>query len=72
MIIVSTTNVHRDEIKELQDFLEFNSWKHTALSADEIIAIQSMINYCIAERVNETASGISYTELLNLKNKIQS
>ena len=70
--IVFTENVHRDEKEELKNYLENNSWKSTDINPDELNAIISMINFVIGKRIGEQASGLSYLELLNLKNKIQS
>lgn len=70
-IVVSTTNVHKDEHKTLKEYLEENYWSYKYLTPDEIKGLLTMINYLISQRINDKASDLSYTDLLNLKNKLQ-
>ena len=69
-IIIDTTNVHKDEVKGLTNQLENECWKHDTLTKDELIGLRQLINYVIEKRVNDKATDLSYTELLNLKNKL--
>jgi hypothetical protein len=69
-LLVNLTNVHRDEQAILKDHLEDNSWQVEQLTQDDINALISLVNHSINNRTNEVASGLSYTELLNLKNKL--
>lgn len=69
-LLVNLTNVHRDEQAILKDHLENNSWQVEQLTQDDINALISLVNHSINNRTNEVASGLSYTELLNLKNKL--
>jgi hypothetical protein len=69
-LLVNLTNVHRDEQAILKDHLEDNSWQVEELTQDDINALISLVNHSINNRTNEVASGLSYLELLNLKNKL--
>ena len=69
-LLVNLTNVHRDEQAILKDHLEDNSWQVEELTQDDLNALISLVNYSINNRTNEVASGLSYLELLNLKNKL--
>jgi hypothetical protein len=69
-LLVNLTNVHRDEQAILKDHLEDNSWQVEELTQDDLNALISLVNHSINNRTNEVASGLSYTELLNLKNKL--
>lgn len=69
--LVFTENTHRDEQAELKKYLDDNCWKSKTITNDEINGILSIINYVINKRVNNNASDLSYTELLNLKNKLR-
>jgi hypothetical protein len=69
-LIVNLTNVHRDEQAILKDHLEDNSWQVEQLTKDEENALISLINHAINKRIGEQASGLSYLELINLKNKL--
>jgi hypothetical protein len=68
--LIDLNGVHRDEVDELNERLEEECWKHTELTNDESNALISLINYVIDHRVNERACSISYTDLINLKNKL--
>ena len=68
--LITLDGAHRDEINDLNEKLEAECWKHDVLTNDESNAIISMINYVIDHRVNEKACSISYTDLINLKNKM--
>jgi len=69
-LLVNLTNVHRDEQAILKDHLEDNSWQVEELTQDDINALISLVNHSINNRTNEVASGLSYMELLKLKNKL--
>ena len=69
-LIVNLTNVHRDEQAILTDHLEDNHWQVEQLTQDDQNALISLINYAINKRIGERASGLSYLELINLKNKL--
>jgi hypothetical protein len=69
-LLVNLTNVHRDEQSILKDHLEDNSWQVEELTQDDLNALISLVNHSINNRTNEVASGLSYLELLNLKNKL--
>ena len=69
-LLVNLTNVHRDEQAILKDHLEDNSWQVEELTQDDLHALISLVNHSINNRTNEVASGLSYLELLNLKNKL--
>jgi hypothetical protein len=69
-LIVNLTNVHRDEQAILTDHLEDNHWQVEQLTQDDHNALISLINYAINKRIGERASGLSYLELINLKNKL--
>jgi len=69
-LLISTENVHRDEQKEIKNYLEQNCWKADELSSTELVGLQSLINYVINQRINDQASNLSYLELINLKNKL--
>jgi hypothetical protein len=69
-LLVNLTNVHRDEQAILKDHLEDNSWQVEELTQDDLNALISLVNHSINNRTNEVASGLSYLELLNLKNKL--
>ena len=69
-LLVNLTNVHRDEQAILKDHLEDNSWQVEELTQNDINALISLVNHSINNRSNEVASGLSYMELLNLKNKL--
>jgi len=69
-LLVNLTNVHRDEQAILRDHLEDNSWQVEELTQDDLNALISLVNHSINNRTNEVASGLSYLELLNLKNKL--
>jgi hypothetical protein len=69
-LLVNLTNVHRDEQAILKDHLEDNSWQVEELTQDDLNALISLVNHSINNRTNEVASGLSYMELLNLKNKL--
>lgn len=70
-IIIDTTNVHRDEVENLVNILEYDYWECEKLTKDEIVGLIQLINYVIEKRVNDKATDLSYTELLNLKNKLK-
>ena len=69
-LIVNLTNVHRDEQAILTDHLADNHWQVEQLTQDDQNALISLINYAINKRIGERASGLSYLELINLKNKL--
>jgi transcriptional regulator of heat shock response len=69
-ILVNLDNVHRDEIEQLKESLDSESWGFEELNKDEVKGVISMINYIIDKRINDRASSLSYTELINLKNKL--
>jgi len=69
-ILVSTTNVHKDEVRDLKEYLDKKCWKVSEISAEEIQGILDIINYIILKRKNDDASNLSYMELINLKNKL--
>jgi len=70
IILVSTVNVHRDEKKSLLEDLERECWKVNELSKDELVGLRQLINYAINNRIIDKATDLSYTELINLKNKL--
>ena len=70
-ILISTENVHRDEINELKEYLGNNYWSSTELTQSELSGIVQMITYCIGQRINDSASDLSYMELLELRNKLR-
>ena len=46
LIIVKLNNVHKDEQKELKDYLENNCWKWKEIKKEnEIIQIKKIIKY---------------------------
>jgi hypothetical protein len=71
-IIIDTTNVHRDEVEALTNQLDAECWKFDTLTKDEIKGVSQLIDYVISHRVNNRASELSYLELLNLRNKLNS
>lgn len=70
MKIISTTNVHRDEQKELDDYLEENSWSKDDLTKDEVVGLSQIISWVIGSRKGDEISDLSYLDLINLKNKL--
>jgi hypothetical protein len=70
-IIVNTQHIHVDEVDALKEELEADCWGFQELTTDEINGLISLINYVIGKRKSDKASDLSYTELLELKNKLQ-
>jgi hypothetical protein len=69
-ILVNTNNVHRDETHSLKEQLKTEQWQIETLTNDEIIGLRSIVSYIINNRIGDKASELSYTDLLNLKNKL--
>ena len=69
-LIINLENVHREEQAILKDHLADNNWQVEQLTKDEQNALISLINHATAKRIGEQASGLSYLELINLKNKL--
>ena len=69
-ILVNTNNVHRNEIDSLTKRLSNDCWDFNTLTHDEVRGLRSIINHVINTRVGDKASELSYTDLLNLKNKL--
>ena len=70
MKIVSTQNVHKDEQKELDDYLNDNHWLSSEITADEAKGLKQIINHVINSRQGDEISDLSYLELIKLKSKI--
>lgn len=69
-ILVNTNNVHRDEVKNLKERLENDSWQTESLTNDEIKGLLSITSFITNQRVGDKASELSYTDLINLRNKL--
>lgn len=70
-IIVSTRNVHKDEQRELKQYLEDNFWSYKILTQDELNSLISLVNYLISKRIDDEPNNLSYLDLLNLKDKLK-
>lgn len=70
-LIINLENVHRDEQAILKEHLADNHWQVEELTKDEQNGLISLINYATAKRIGDNASGLSYLELITLKNKLQ-
>ncbi len=63
------TTTTRDLLNTTVISLELD--KENEITKEEKQGILQLINYAINKRVNNKATDLSYTELLNLKNKLQ-
>jgi len=70
-ILVNTLYINKEEIADLKEHLEADCWLHQELTSSEVKGLISIINYVVNNRATDEASDLSYTELLELKNKLQ-
>ena len=71
MIIIHTDNTSENDKKQIQIFIDKYFLRNSILKESERNCLLQLINYVIAERINDDVTELGYMGLLELKNKLQ-